>query len=123
MDAKFVLFRSTRWLGHDLVNSEAPRICSASSCVAQGTLCVTWRLLYNHVTSVPWLRVGAGPRATMAEAHWRTSRCINFREGWRGYRFQGRFAITPIEDALLMAAVRQVENCPVTHGMAAEPGD
>jgi len=48
---------------------------------------------------------------------------INFREGWRGHLFQGRFASYPMDDAHLMAAVRYVESNPVAAGMVARAGD
>lgn len=57
------------------------------------------------------------------EAHRRYTRRINFREGWRGYLFQGRFASYPMDDAHLMAAVRYVENNPVAARMVADAGD
>ena len=47
-----------------------------------------------------------GLRAALGDAHRRYARRINFREGWRGYLFQGRFASYPMDDAHLMAAVR-----------------
>ena len=48
---------------------------------------------------------------------------MNFREGWRGYLFQGRFASYPMDDAHLMAAVRYVENNPVAAGMVGQAED
>jgi putative transposase len=62
-------------------------------------------------------------RATLAEAHRRYSRRINFREGWRGYLFQGRFASYPMDDAHLMTAVRYVENNPVAAKIVARAED
>ena len=38
---------------------------------------------------------------------------MNFREGWRGYLWQGRFASTPMDEDRLMAAARYVELNPV----------
>jgi putative transposase len=51
--------------------------------------------------------------ALLAAAHRRYTRHVNFREGWRGHLFQGRFASYPMDDAHLMAAVRYVELNPV----------
>ena len=42
---------------------------------------------------------------------------INFRKGWRGHLFQGRFASYPMDDAHLMAAIRYVANNPVAAKM------
>ena len=77
----------------------------------------------NHVHLILVPASEDGLRATLAEAHRRYSRRINFREGWRGYLFQGRFASYPMDDAHLMTAVRYVENNPVAAGMVAEAGD
>jgi putative transposase len=48
-----------------------------------------------------------------AEAHRRYTRMINFREGWRGYLWEGRFKSFPLSEAHLYAAIRYVENNPV----------
>jgi putative transposase len=57
------------------------------------------------------------PEVTLGEAHRRYTRRINFREGWRGYLFQGRFASYPMDDSHVIAAVRYVENNPVAARM------
>ena len=44
---------------------------------------------------------------------------MNFREGWRGYLWQGRFASTPMDEDRLMAAARYVELNPVRARLAA----
>ncbi|HEX6609681.1 MAG TPA: LuxR C-terminal-related transcriptional regulator, partial [Hyphomicrobiaceae bacterium] len=46
-------------------------------------------------------------RAMLGEAHRCYSRAVNFREGWRGYLFQGRFASYPMDDAHLIAAINR----------------
>ena len=38
---------------------------------------------------------------------------VNFREGWRGHLWQGRFASFPMDDLYLMTAARYVELNPV----------
>ena len=73
----------------------------------------------NHVHLILMPQSEDGLRATLGEAHRRYSRRINFREGWRGYLFQGRFASYPMDDAHLMSAIRYVENNPVAAGMVA----
>lgn len=64
-----------------------------------------------------------GLRATLGEAHRRYTRRVNFREGWRGHLFQGRFASYPMDDAHLLAAIRYVENNPVAAGMVERAED
>jgi putative transposase len=85
----------------------------AEACAAHGTVCLGWCLMDNHVHLMLVPASEDGLRATLGEAHRRYSRRINFREGWRGYLFQGRFASYPMDDAHLMTAVRYVENNPV----------
>ena len=71
----------------------------------------------NHVHLILVPSKQDGLRGAVAEAHRRYSRAINFREGWRGYLFQGRFASFPMDDPHLMRAIRYVENNPVAAGM------
>ncbi len=62
-------------------------------------------------------------KGLLADAHRRYSWGVNFREGWRGYLWQGRFASTPMDDSHLMAVPRYVELNPVRARLAASAGD
>ncbi len=95
----------------------------AEACVAHATVCLGWCLMDNHIHLILVPATEDGLRGALAEAHRRYSRDINFREGWRGYLFQGRFASYPMDDAHLMAAIRYVENNPVAAGMVARAED
>jgi putative transposase len=95
----------------------------ADACAANGTLCLAYCLMDNHIHLILVPATIDGLRATLGEAHRQYSRRINFREGWRGYLFQGRFGSYPMDDAHLMAAVRYVENNPVAAGMVARAAD
>lgn len=95
----------------------------AAAAEASGTRCLAWCLMDNHVHLVLVPRTADGLRATLGEAHRRYTRMINFREGWRGHLFQGRFASYPMDDAHLMAAVRYVENNPVAAAMVTRAQD
>jgi putative transposase len=88
-----------------------------------GTRCLAWCLMDNHVHLVLVPADGEGLRATLGEAHRRYTRAINFREGWRGHLFQGRFASYPMDEAHLLAAVRYVELNPVAAKIVARAGD
>lgn len=46
------------------------------------------------------------------EAHRRYTRMINFRKGWRGYLWEGRFKSYPLGGAYLYAALRYIEMNP-----------
>ena len=76
----------------------------------------------NHVHLILVPQTADRLRAALGEAHRRYTRAVNFREGWRGYLFQGRFASYPMDDEHLMAAVRYVERNPVAAGLAAAAG-
>lgn len=64
-----------------------------------------------------------GLRAALGEAHRRYTRHVNFREGWRGYLWQGRFASCPMDEAHLLAAARYVELNPVRAQLAPRAHD
>ena len=95
----------------------------AQACAAHGTVCLGWCLMDNHIHLILVPQTADGLRLTLGEAHRQYTRRINFREGWRGYLFQGRFASYPMDDAHLMAAIRYAENNPVAAGMVAHAED
>lgn len=95
----------------------------AAGCSATGTSCLAWCLMDNHVHLILVPQSADALRAALGEAHRRYTRRINFREGWRGYLFQGRFASYAMDDAHLMAAVRYVENNPVAARMVSQAED
>jgi putative transposase len=92
-------------------------------CGAAGVRCLAWCLMDNHVHLILVPEHADGLRAALGEAHRRYTRAINFREGWRGFLFQGRFASYPMDDAHLIAAVRYVELNPVAAGMVTRAED
>lgn len=95
----------------------------AEAARASDTRCLAWCLMDNHVHLVLVPRTADGLRATLGEAHRRYTRHVNFREGWRGHLFQGRFASYPMDDGHLMAAVRYVEQIPAAAGLVATAAD
>jgi putative transposase len=48
---------------------------------------------------------------------------INFREGWRGHLWQGRFASFIMEERHLLACTRYIEYNPVRAGLVKRPED
>jgi putative transposase len=95
----------------------------SEGCAAAHVSCLAWCLMDNHVHLILEPASADGLRAALGEAHRRYTRAVNFREGWRGYLFQGRFASYPMDDAHLMAAVRYVENNPGAAKMVARAED
>jgi hypothetical protein len=57
--------------------------------------------------------LGDSLSSAIDEAHRRYSRMINFREGWRGYLWQGRFSSFVVDEAHLIASIRYIERDPV----------
>ena len=70
-------------------------------------------LMPNHVHLIVVPDRPDGLARSIGEAHRRYTRRINFREDWRGYLWQGRFASFVMDDAHLLAAARYVERNPV----------
>jgi putative transposase len=82
-----------------------------------------WCLMPNHVHLMLTPPSPDALRAALAEAHRRYSRMVNFREGWRGYLWQGRFASCPMDEAHALSAARYIELNPVRARLAAQPQD
>lgn len=82
-----------------------------------------WCLMPNHVHLMLVPPDSDALRAALSEAHRRFSRGINFRQNWRGYLWQGRFASCPMDPAHTMAAARYIELNPVRAGLVSRPQD
>ena len=78
-------------------------------------------LMPNHVHLVVLPHDEAALAQAIGEAHRRYTRYVNFRENWRGYLWQGRFASFPMDETYLHAAVRYVELNPVKAGLVNAP--
>jgi REP element-mobilizing transposase RayT len=61
-------------------------------------------LMPNHVHLIAVPSAEDGLRLAIGEAHERYTRRINFRERWRGYLWQGRFASFVMDEPYLLAA-------------------
>jgi putative transposase len=70
-------------------------------------------LMPNHVHLIVVPESEDGLRRALGEAHRRYTRRINFREGWRGHLWQGRFASFAMDERYLLRAARYVELNPV----------
>ena len=53
----------------------------------------------------------------LGETHRRYTRRVNFREGWRGYLWQGRFASFVMDQPHLLGATAYIERNPVKAGL------
>ena len=74
---------------------------------------------HTHLVAVP--RTEESMRKAIGEAHRRYARMINFREGWQGYLWQGRFFSFVMDERYLLAAVRYIELNPVRAHLATDP--
>jgi putative transposase len=72
-----------------------------------------------HLIAVPDSEDGL--RRALGEAHRRYTRRINFREGWRGHLWQGRFASFALDQRYLLRAARYVELNPVRARLCRAP--
>ena len=74
-------------------------------------------LMPNHVHLIVVPSRADGLARALGETHRRYTRRVNFREGWRGYLWQGRFASFVMDEPHLLAAAAYVERNPVAAGL------
>ena len=75
----------------------------------------------NHVHLIVVPSTEQSLRKAIGNAHKQYTRAVNFREGWSGYLWQGRFASCAMDERHLLSAVRYVELNPVRAGLATNP--
>lgn len=80
-------------------------------------------LMTNHVHLIVTPDSSSHLSRAIAETHRRYTRMINFRENWRGYLWQGRFASFPMDETYLLKAAAYVELNPVKANMVSKPED
>jgi len=86
-------------------------------CGRHGVAIWSYCLMPNHVHLIVVPGSADGLRRGIGETHRRYSRRVNFREGWRGHLWQGRFASFVMDEPYLLAAARYVERNPVKAGL------
>jgi putative transposase len=84
---------------------------------------VAYCLMDNHVHLVVIPRDENGLARGIGTTHKMYTRMVNFREGWRGYLWQGRFSSFPLNMNHLLAVIRYVERNPVRAGIVPQPCD
>jgi putative transposase len=92
-------------------------------CRENGVEIWSYCLMPNHAHLIAVPSSEDGLRWAIGEAHRRYTRRINFREKWRGYLWQGRFASFVMDEPHLLAAARYVELNPVRAQLVAYAGD
>ena len=92
-------------------------------CDASGVEVWAYCLMQNHVHLIAVPESGDSLAHGIGEAHRRYTRHINFKKGWKGYLWQGRFASFPMDEDYLLATCRYVELNPVRAKLAGRPED
>jgi putative transposase len=92
-------------------------------CNEHGVEIWAYCLMPNHVHLIAAPASEDGLRLAIGEAHRRYTRRVNFRQGWRGHLWQGRFASFVMDEGHLLAAARYVELNPVRANLAATPSE
>jgi putative transposase len=80
-------------------------------------------LMNNHVHLIAVPARENGLAKGLGDAHRQYTRKINFRQGWRGYLWEGRFKSYPLSEKYLYAALRYVERNPVRAGIVKKAED
>jgi putative transposase len=88
-----------------------------------GTSIWAYCLMPNHVHFIAVPTHADGLRALFAEAHRRYTNYINWRHGWTGHLWQGRFGSVAMDEDHLAEAVRYVLLNPVRAGLVKSARD
>ena len=90
-------------------------------CAALEVEILAYWLIPNHVHLIAVPQSAGGLSRAIGEAHRRYTRMVNFREGWHGHLWQGRFASFVLDEPHLLTATRYVELNPVRAGLINAP--
>ena len=90
-------------------------------CHTYGVHIWAYCLMPNHIHLIAVPETKDGLNLAIGEAHRRYTRRINFREGWRGHLWQGRFSSFIMQEPYLLACTRYVELNPVRAGLVSKP--
>ena len=93
----------------------------AEWCEYWGVAIWAYCLMPNHAHLIAVPEDEQGLRRAIGEAHRRYTRHVNFREGWRGHLWQGRFASFVMDEEHLLAAARYIERNPVRAKIVRKP--
>ena len=80
-------------------------------------------LMPNHIHLIAIPKEKESLTLAIGEAHRRYTRRINFREGWRGHLWQGRFSSFIMDENHLLACTKYIEMNPVRAGLVKKARD
>jgi putative transposase len=95
----------------------------AEWCGRCGVAVWAYCLMPNHVHLIGVPESEDGLRRAGGEAHRRYTRRVNFRLGWRGHLWQGRFASFVMDEVYVLRCARYIELNPVRGGLCARPAE
>jgi putative transposase len=98
-DYRYYLDLLKEWCGHEDIEVRA------------------YCLMTNHVYLIVTPNKQSNLSRAIGEMHRRYTRMINFRNRWKGYLWQGRFASFPMDENWLLKAAAYVELNPVKAGI------
>jgi putative transposase len=78
-------------------------------------------IMPNHVHLIAVPENKEALRLANGEAHRRYTRMVNFRQGWRGHLWQGRFASYVMQERYLLVCIGYIEMNPVRSGLVDQP--
>ena len=90
-------------------------------CDTRGVEIWAYCLMPNHVHMIAIPETRESLKLAIGEAHRRYSRMINFREGWKGHLWQGRFASYVMDEKYLLACARYIELNPLRARLVDNP--
>ena len=85
----------------------------AERCRHWGVEVWAYCLMPNHVHLIAVPSTEDGLARAIGQAHCRYTRMVNFRENWRGYLWQGRFASFPMDESYFISCARYIGLNPV----------
>lgn len=89
----------------------------AMSCKAADVKIWAYALMPNHVHLIAVPERTEALTAAVATAHEQYTRLINFRQGWQGHLWQGRYFSVPMDERYTLACARYIELNPVEAGL------
>ena len=78
-------------------------------------------LMPNHVHLILVPETAEALAQAVGKAHLSYSRAVNYRQGWRGHLWQGRFVSYVMDERYLVACARYIETNPVRARLVANP--
>jgi putative transposase len=88
-----------------------------------GTAVWAYCLMPNHVHLIVVPRHADGLREMFADAHRKYTNFVNWRQGWTGHLWQGRFGSVAMDEDHLGEALRYVAQNPVRARLVERPQD